>query len=599
LIIGAVLSLCAAMLGACSMNVQQLSLVSQTLPPLKKNLYWFFGLILYLISQLVSVAALGYAPLAIVAALFTMMLFFDVVIARVILKKRFTFQHYCGVLVIVLSVTIVGIWGPEDEYDVTAPCMWEWLQTWTGAVSLAFLVAVLISGNILVWWFNRKYPNFRTPQEKTDPGGGPSDPLKLLMMVVFPTCLAIFETFGQMSLKGLVNMAKVPTFEIPDGEAPFDHPMFFVTLGVWIFCVANTVLWLRKVYSKFTTVECLPIEYGLVGVLSIFGSLMFYQEHTDSAVVIEMVTVGCFGILTGIAIMVHGRYGTLHPPETEAERNLQNASAGMRSGNTFHIRQGLRGAWRHAIFIQKLMDGVITQEEYRILVNGNKKFTTAALDDEAREDEERTNAEMAEMMESGELPADDLEDALDGLDLEAGEGGRRVRAGSAGRGRAHSAEHLRTRSNSMLAEDIAEGSTERPWQNPQNAKDRWALVRVKLKPAMRMVLLHKSLRAKKKEHRKSLKAAKSATLKTTMSPKRKKQSSAPPGAGGHVAKQPYVSVTTQWQLQNDPVIGGKKTMNSEVTSTPPLHYGNLFTSLCEKKQEPPPSVPCNMSVGIV
>ena len=68
------------------MNIQQLSLTSETLPPLKKNLFWFLGLVLYLISQLISVAAVGYAPLALVAALFTTMLFFDVIIARCFLK---------------------------------------------------------------------------------------------------------------------------------------------------------------------------------------------------------------------------------------------------------------------------------------------------------------------------------------------------------------------------------------------------------------------------------------------------------------------------------------------------------------------------------
>jgi hypothetical protein len=262
LIIGAGLSLGAAALGACSMNIQQLSLTSETLPPLKKNLFWFLGLVLYLISQLISVAAVGYAPLALVAALFTTMLFFDVIIARCFLKKTFTTQHMCGIGTIVISVTLIAVFAPQDEYDVTAPCMYDWLKTWSGVVSLCFLFCILLSCAFTCVWFNNKYPNFRTPDEKLDPGGGPSDNLKLMMMVLYPTTLAIFETFGQMSLKGLVNMAKVPTFEIPLGESPFDHPMFFVTFGAWICCVANTVMWLRKVYSKFTTVECLPIEYG-------------------------------------------------------------------------------------------------------------------------------------------------------------------------------------------------------------------------------------------------------------------------------------------------------------------------------------------------
>jgi hypothetical protein len=185
---------------------------------------------------------------------------------------------------------------------------------------------------------------------------------------------------------------------------------------------------------------------------------MFYQEHKDSAVTLEMVSLGCCGILAGIAIMVHGKHGTLKPPETEAERKLHDASAGMRSGNTFRIRQGLRGAWRHAIFIQKLMDGVITQEEYRMLVNSNRRFTAAAQEDEAREEEQV----MAE-----EFAAEDLEAALE--NLEAG-----VEEGANGRTRART--HSRERSISVaMAMEALEA------MRPPTAKERWEKVRMQVR----------------------------------------------------------------------------------------------------------------------
>ena len=176
---------------------------------------------LYLISQLTSVAAYGYAPLALVAALFSTMLVFDVIFARCYLKKTFTTQHMCGIATIAASVTLIALFAPTSEYDVTAPCMYDWLRTWTGFGSVGFLFLLLCTCAGTCFWFNRRYPNFRTQKEGSDPGGGPSDNLKLTMMVLYPTTLAIFETFGQMTLKGLVNMAKVPTFEIPSGESPF------------------------------------------------------------------------------------------------------------------------------------------------------------------------------------------------------------------------------------------------------------------------------------------------------------------------------------------------------------------------------------------
>jgi hypothetical protein len=37
------------------------------------------------------------------------------------------------------------------------------------------------------------------------------------------------------------------------------------------------LIWLRKVYSKFETGECLPTEYGVQTVLTITAGLILYQ----------------------------------------------------------------------------------------------------------------------------------------------------------------------------------------------------------------------------------------------------------------------------------------------------------------------------------
>ena len=63
------------------MNVQQLALSSDKWTAGKKNGVWLIGLLLYLVSQVISVVSLSYGPLSLMAALFTTMLFFDAGIA--------------------------------------------------------------------------------------------------------------------------------------------------------------------------------------------------------------------------------------------------------------------------------------------------------------------------------------------------------------------------------------------------------------------------------------------------------------------------------------------------------------------------------------
>jgi hypothetical protein len=69
--IGISLCLLGALFGAMSMNVQQLALSNKEWSKGKKNGVWFMGLLLYLVSQVISVVSLTYSPLALMAALFT------------------------------------------------------------------------------------------------------------------------------------------------------------------------------------------------------------------------------------------------------------------------------------------------------------------------------------------------------------------------------------------------------------------------------------------------------------------------------------------------------------------------------------------------
>jgi uncharacterized membrane protein YgcG len=308
------------------MNIQQLSLSSASLPEIAKNTFWFFGLMLYLIAQLLCVYALNYAPLTLCAALFTTMLIFDALIARFLLKKHISRTDQLGLAIILGSIIVTAVYGPQEEYNVTADCMWEWLGLWTGYTTVVFLGLVLLFTYKTYKWFDKKYPHFRSDTQDKVSTKGPSRRLQLIMMVIYPANLAVFETFGQLSLKGVAGMADMHFLQ---GQQQTNKIMFWAVVLLWLVCVINTVMWLRTVYAKFTTIECLPVEYGLVGVFSIFGSLLFYQEYLDKKANVFIVACSCGGILLGIAIMVSGKHKTL---EQTRARRIERLHASMVRG---------------------------------------------------------------------------------------------------------------------------------------------------------------------------------------------------------------------------------------------------------------------------
>jgi uncharacterized membrane protein HdeD (DUF308 family) len=83
---------------------------------------------------------------------------------------------------------------------------------------------------------------------------------------------------------------------------------FALLACLYAVAVASIMMWLKIVYSKYATSECLATEYGLVAVFSIVSSLLFFQEHKDKHINIPVVLSGCGGILAGILVLVTGKY---------------------------------------------------------------------------------------------------------------------------------------------------------------------------------------------------------------------------------------------------------------------------------------------------
>jgi drug/metabolite transporter (DMT)-like permease len=307
ILIGIALSVGAGAMLAASMNVQQWALTSPSLEDNQRYRVWLGGLFLYCLAQFICTGALSFCPLSLVAALFTTMLIWDALIGRYLLKKTMPLSGIVGLCIIFTSVVMVAVFGPKEEYGITDECLLYWIQEPSGVVTIVCLMLVF-SGNYVIYrWFTKEYPYFRD----VDPHNGKrlatgviSDNLTLLMQVVYPAILACTETLGSLSLKALSSMV-LSAFATED-YSQLRTVVFFVLCFVYIGAVASIMLWLRIVYAKFATAECLATEYGLVAVFSIFASLLFFQEHKDPNANLLVIGAACCFILVGISVLVVG-----------------------------------------------------------------------------------------------------------------------------------------------------------------------------------------------------------------------------------------------------------------------------------------------------
>jgi hypothetical protein len=291
-----------------SMNIQQYALTSPDIKEADKRYrLWLGGLALYCIAQIICTAALSFSPLSLVAALFTTMLIFDALIGRfLVTQKPLRLPALVGLAMIFVSVVLVAAVGPKEEYAITAECLVYWAKASQGTAAISSLAIIFLANFSIYRWFTKKYPHFREVDHAT---GEMQDVvpnwLFLTMQIVFPACLAVTETVGSLALKALSSMVR-NGLSSKEGAADLLTPEFLFLVMIYVGSVIMIITWLRIVYSKWATAECLGAEYGMVAVFSIVSSLLYYQEHKDPNINLPLIAMAVLGIVIGICILVVG-----------------------------------------------------------------------------------------------------------------------------------------------------------------------------------------------------------------------------------------------------------------------------------------------------
>jgi MFS family permease len=346
-ILGVLMGLLSAFTLAVSMNVQEYALAApedqKLIKRFGRNGLWVSGLLLYLVAQGFFVAALSMASQTLVSALFAYCLIFDAAISHYVLGIEQSKGAKMGLAIIMTSLTLCGLFSPVCEYELPVTTLEKFLFHYpTGAF---WLVATPFLGVLMAWALNfeKCYPLFGSlleeqmdelehhvkgaehPTEKQlveglrqkhsiaiamHTGGVfehdwkrkavPPRKIEIRAMIVFPLVLGTIEMFGQSTLKSMMGMLQHVT-----AEHVSKHPLFLIMIVLWASCAANVVIWLKKVYGKFETTQCLPIEYGSNTVFCIASGLIFFREYQYcSPLQFSMIGVSCCGIFCGIYVMM-------------------------------------------------------------------------------------------------------------------------------------------------------------------------------------------------------------------------------------------------------------------------------------------------------
>jgi len=164
MVYGILLAAIGAALLALGMNVQRYGMTTD--PPvlfLKYKLpqfwVWLVGLLIYFAANGVYAFSLLFAPLSLIAGIFTTLLFWNLYIGKWLLKERLTSEKYWGALVVMLGVVLtVSSTSAEVPTEFSVEDIQNLFTNIVGGLYILFLIFLILVCVVLIVLFEKEYP---------------------------------------------------------------------------------------------------------------------------------------------------------------------------------------------------------------------------------------------------------------------------------------------------------------------------------------------------------------------------------------------------------------------------------------------------------
>ena len=317
------LACCCYALGNC---LQRYSLLRQddekVLYCLNRHAGWLLGAIIYFSANGIYAVALSFAPVSVLAAVFSLTIVANATCANLLLGDRVlrtALPGYIAVLAgsVVFSLTVqaeVCHFGGEELIQVmTSPLAFFY---W------ACMAVIVLGGMVYAWKFEKAFSlvvkatedaptSFAVfdneNSEEVNEAKEPSSIELLTAGFIYPASLGATEAVGALILKAVNSLFTTLATDEDDPEEPANNhlSLWIGLLGVGVFIFAGIVTWLRLVYSRFEITAAFPVEFGMLTFASVVGGFMVFEDHQYVASAWAWVWVICASllILGGIAIV--------------------------------------------------------------------------------------------------------------------------------------------------------------------------------------------------------------------------------------------------------------------------------------------------------
>lgn len=162
--IGIVLAAIGAALLALGMSLQRYSLITK--PPVPFLSYelpqlwvWLAGLLIYFAANGIYALSLLFAPLSLLAGIFTTLLIWNLYFGKRFLNEKLTIQKYQGAFVVMFGVVLtVSSCSPKVPSQLSNDDVEKLFTNLRGSLYIVFLILAILICVMIIFIFEKKYP---------------------------------------------------------------------------------------------------------------------------------------------------------------------------------------------------------------------------------------------------------------------------------------------------------------------------------------------------------------------------------------------------------------------------------------------------------
>lgn len=240
--------------------------------------YWWAGITMMTVGEAGNFIAYGFAPASIVSPLGVVALISNCIIAPIMLKEKFRWRDFWGVLVAIGGAVTVVLSARQEERRLGPHEVLDAITTTAFEVYMGVTVGLII----LLMWASPKY--------------GSTTVLIDLGLV------GLFGGYTALSTKGIASMLSSTLWKA------FTTPVTYALVAVLVGTAVMQVRYINRALQRFNSTQVIPVQFVMFTISVIVGSAVLYRdfEQADAAQFGKFIG-GCLLTFFGVFLITSGR----------------------------------------------------------------------------------------------------------------------------------------------------------------------------------------------------------------------------------------------------------------------------------------------------